>query len=231
MSEQKLTWLPQNELSSRRAKLSLTKQALLEKRLRGEPANTSQSQVIVRALRTEPLLLSYAQERLWFLHQLAPTSPVYHIPLAVRLRGVLSAAQLAQVLDALIQRHEALRTTFPLVAGQPVQHIAPHLSLPLPVLKLCNLPEAQRLAEARRLAASEAQQPFDLATGPLVRATLLQLDSADHVLLLTLHHIIADGWSLGILFHDLAALSQSLANDQPVSLPELPLQYADYAVW
>lgn len=178
--------------------------------------------------------LSFAQQRLWFLEQFEPGVP-YHIPAAVHLDGPLDSAALEHSLNAVIQRHQVLRTTFALRDGQPVQVLAPTLELPLPVLDLQSMPLAERMVMARQQAIAEARVPFDLRCGPLLRARLLQLDSAEHILLLILHHIIADGWSMGVLIRDLgrlyAAYSQPQSALQALDLPALPVQYADYAIW
>ena len=153
--------------------------------------------------RDGPLPLSYAQQRLWFLEQLEPSRAVYNLPLAWRFTGDLNVPALAQSLGAMVQRHDILRTTFPSVDGQPVQAIVPDLALPLSVVDLQTLPATAREAAVQRLATEEAQRPFDLAHGPLVRATLLRLSDEDHVLLLTLHHMIFDGWSAEVFWREL----------------------------
>jgi len=186
---------------------------------------------IVPAERHRPLPLSLAQQQLWFLHQLQPGSPAYNLPVAARLHGPLDVAVLERSFNEVIQRHEALRTTFTTIAEQPVQAIAPTLRLTLPVIDLRGLPEQRRQANVRELAAAAAQQPFDLEQGPLLRACLLQLQEREFVLLLTMHHIIADGWSLGVLLRELAELYAAFSTGQPSPLPELPIQYADFAVW
>src|SRR5918998_1120577 len=174
---------------------------------------------------------SYAQQRLWFLDQLVPGNAFYNVPATLRLTTPLDVEALRQSLGEIVRRHETLRTTFAVVDGQPMQVIAPQLEVELPVTDLRHLPGAERSREATRLAAQEAQRPFDLARGPLLRAGLLRLGEADHLLLLTVHHIVADGWSMGILFRELAALYTAVAAGRPSPLPELPIQYADYAYW
>ncbi|MEP0858568.1 amino acid adenylation domain-containing protein [Trichocoleus sp. DQ-U1] len=174
--------------------------------------------------------LSFAQQRLWFLDQLNP-GDAYNIPAAVRLVGALNIVALEQSFQAIIQRHEALRTTFATVEGQPVQVIIPSASFTLPVIDLRKLPPTEREASVLRLATEEAQRPFDLTQLPLLRVTLLQLDEAENAVLLTLHHIIADGWSMGVLIREVAALYEAFCAGKPSPLPELPIQYADYAVW
>ena len=175
--------------------------------------------------------LSSAQQRLWFLDQLQPNSPLYHLPAAVHLNGPLDLLALAQSLQALVQRHEALRTRFMVVADQAVQIVAPNLRVPLPMLDLRALPAATREGAAQQLVREQAQRSFDLVRGPLLRTTLLRLDADAHVLLLSMHHLIADGWSLGIAVRDLTALYAAAVAGRPAALPDLPIQYADFAVW
>jgi len=175
--------------------------------------------------------LSHAQARLWFLDQLEPGSAFYNIPAAVRLSGKLDARALEHSLNQIISRHEALRTNFDIQDGQPVQVIAPSLTLTLPLVDLQDLTNIQQEIETQQLATQEAMCPFILAAEPLVRATLLRLGKAEHILLLTMHHIISDGWSMGVLVRELAAVYEAFSNDLPLELPKLPIQYADFAVW
>jgi amino acid adenylation domain-containing protein/non-ribosomal peptide synthase protein (TIGR01720 family) len=177
------------------------------------------------------LPLSYAQQRLWFLEQLEPSRAVYNLPLAWGFTGILNVSALQQSLGEMARRHEILRTTFLSVGGQPMQVIAPDLSLPLPVVDLSTSPATAREAAVQRLATEEAQRPFDLARGPLMRATLLRLSDEDHVLLLTLHHIIFDGWSAEVFWREVVTRYTTICTAQPSSVPVLPLQYADFAVW
>ncbi|HKH46874.1 MAG TPA: amino acid adenylation domain-containing protein [Thermoanaerobaculia bacterium] len=179
--------------------------------------------------------LSFAQQRLWFLDQLAPGSPAYNIPLAERLRGELSAELLARVFAEIVRRHEGVRTTFAAREGQPVQVIAPADAPPLPVVDLSGLVDregrADREAEALRIAVEEAYRPFDLATGPLLRLGLVRLGELDHLLLITMHHIVSDGWSVGVLLREVGVLYAAFSQGRPSPLPELPVQSADFAVW
>ena len=175
------------------------------------------------AARTGPLPLSFSQERLWFLDQLDPGSAAYNIPAAVELAGPLDAEVLREALGEVVRRHEALRTTFPSHGGEPYQAIAPAAPLQLPVVDV-------DAAAAADFARREAVQPFDLAAGPLLRATLLRLGAERHVLLLTMHHIVSDGWSMEILLRELVALYEAFAAGRPSPLPKLPVQYADFAV-
>jgi len=179
--------------------------------------------------RTSPL--SYAQQRLWFLNQLAPGSAFYNMPIALRLRIGLDVGALTRTLNEIARRHEVLRTTFQLRDGEPVQVIAPRPALVVDETDLRALPAAEREVHAHRLATAESRRPFDLTRGPLLRAGLLRLGEQDHMLLLTVHHIISDGWSLGVLFDEISCLYAAFADGRPSSLPELPIQYADYASW
>jgi len=174
---------------------------------------------------------SFAQQRLWFLDQLEPGSHLYNIPQAIRLSGALKTEALRQSLAAIVARHESLRTTFALIDGAVSQLIAERQAVEMPVTDLSDLPEAEREAEVERLAQAEAQRPFDLSRGPLLRASLLRLGAEEHVLLLTMHHIASDGWSMGIFYQELATLYDACSKAEPSPLQELPIQYADYALW
>ncbi|HSK78975.1 MAG TPA: amino acid adenylation domain-containing protein, partial [Thermoanaerobaculia bacterium] len=182
---------------------------------------------IVRIPGERPQVLSFAQQRLWLLDRLEPGSAAYNIPAAVELAGRLDVAALCAALSEVVRRHEALRTTFPLAAGEPVQVVAEPAGFSLPLVDLESVPEA----EASRLAAAEARRPFDLGRGPLLRAVLLRPAAGRHVLLLNLHHIVSDGWSMGVLVRELGALYPAFLAGQPSPLPELALQYADFAAW
>jgi amino acid adenylation domain-containing protein len=165
------------------------------------------------------------------LEQFQPGMPLYNIPAAARLRGRLDRAALRLVLQAIIDRHESLRTTFAVGEGGPVQVVAPALELPLAEEDLSALPEPERASELRRRAREEARRPFDLARGPLLRVALLRLGDEEHAVLLTLHHVAADGWSAGVFLRELAALYAAFSRGEPSPLPPLPVQYADYAAW
>ncbi len=181
--------------------------------------------------RNQSLPLSFAQQRLWFLDQLEPGSSFYNIAAAVRLDGPLNVSALNSAFAEIIRRHESLRTTFASAGGAPRQVIAPELKLTLPVFDLGSLPASEREAEASLRAGEEAQRPFDLSIGPLLRATLLRLTDKEHVLLLTMHHIISDGWSMRVLVREVATLYEAFAAGRPSPLPEPSIQYADYAAW
>ncbi len=169
--------------------------------------------------------LSFAQERVWLLEQLAGESPAYNVPLAVRLRGPVDPVALTAALGGVARRHEALRTTFAEVDGRPVQLIAPAGGWALPLVDLVGLAPERRQAEADRRVREEATRPFDLAAGPLARAVLLRLAAEESLLVLNLHHIVADGWSVGVLLREVSELAAGRA------LPEPPVQYADFAIW
>jgi amino acid adenylation domain-containing protein len=181
--------------------------------------------------RDQQLPLSFAQQRMWVLNQLEPGNSFYNVPVAVRLTGSLNLSALKQSLKAIIQRHEAFRTSFSTIEEQPVQLIGPELTLDWPLINLEGLSEAEREAETRRLINEEAQQPFDLAKKPLLRVKLLRLAKKEHVLLVTMHHIISDGWSMSIFVQELVALYQASVTGNPSPLPPLPIQYADFAHW
>jgi len=216
------------DIETRRSQLSGAKRSLLDKRLRGEWAGSTK--IIHRRPDNGPAPLSFAQQRLWFLDQLMPGS-AYNSPGAFRIESSIDVALAERIVNEIVRRHEVLRTTFRSIEGQPVQVIAPVLTLPVAVVDLGNLPEPKREAEVRRLATEEAQRPFDLAQGPLLRVTLLRLGDHEHVFLVTMHHIISDGWSIGVFIREAVALYGAFSNGAPSPLPELPIQYADFAVW
>ncbi|HEX6719148.1 MAG TPA: condensation domain-containing protein, partial [Pyrinomonadaceae bacterium] len=177
--------------------------------------------------RNQELPLSYAQQRLWFLTQLQPESAFYNVATGMRIRGPLNSAALAAALETLIMRHESLRTVFPVVDDKPVQRTVNRPEKSLSIIDLSHAAES----EARDLLRHEAEQPFDLAKGPLFKSTLVRLSDADHVFVINLHHIISDGWSTAIIFRDLEKLYDAYCQNRPSPLPELKIQYVDYAVW
>ncbi|MEG4272031.1 MULTISPECIES: amino acid adenylation domain-containing protein [unclassified Microcoleus] len=177
------------------------------------------------------LPLSFAQQRLWFLDQLVPNNPFYNVPAALRLTGSLNFSALQQTFNEIVRRHEALRTNLAVVSGQPVQKIAAAFHLPINVVDLRNLPKESRQNEANRLTAQEAQRSFNLSNDLLLRVTLLQLDDAEYLLMLNMHHIVSDGWSIGVLIQELGALYTAFASEKPSPLPDLSIQYADFAKW
>ena len=181
--------------------------------------------------RTGELPLSFAQERLWFLHQLEPQNSAYHLFNGLRIHGPLNTSALEQTLQEIVRRHDILRTTFAVIDGRPVQRIADEPSVSLEINDLSALDEDDRAAEVNRIAQDTARRPFDLSSGPLLRARLLRLGEDEHVLLFALHHIISDGWSATVLVREVAALYEAFCARRPSPLPELTIQYADYAVW
>jgi amino acid adenylation domain-containing protein len=188
--------------------------------------------------RTSELPLSFAQQRLWFLAQLEPNNPFYNIPAAVRLQGQLNYKALQQTFDEILRRHEALRTNFQTVEGQAVAVISQTKPLILPIIDISELPLAQIEVEIRQQAAQEAQQPFDISSDYLLRVKLLRLDAQEHIVLLTMHHIASDAWSIDVLVQELAKLYPAFCNQQPslrdatrTPLTELPIQYVDFAAW
>jgi amino acid adenylation domain-containing protein len=186
---------------------------------------------IGRAPRADGLPLSYAQQRLWFLDCLEPSSAFYNMPAAVRLVGALDVEALTRTLDEVVRRHETLRTRFVERDGRAVQHVEAPRRVELPCLDLSDLPVEQRWQRCKAQLTRQAAEPFDLSAGPPIRARLIRLGEADHVVALVLHHIVSDGWSTGVLVRELAALYSAFSRGEPSPLPELPLQYADYAHW
>jgi amino acid adenylation domain-containing protein len=174
---------------------------------------------------------SFAQQRLWFLDQLEPGGSSYNIARAVRLQGPLRIPELNQALHGLIARHETLRTSFRAVDGEPVQVISASEAIDFELVDLSGMARGEAEEQAREIAAQASRSPFDISRGPLLRASVIRLDAEDHVLLLVTHHIVSDGWSMGILFRELGALYNAQVEGRSDSLPELPIQYADFALW
>ncbi|GAB4190085.1 MAG: hypothetical protein Fur006_31860 [Coleofasciculaceae cyanobacterium] len=219
-----------SDFNQRIAALSPEKRELLLQ-LMQKKSNVTQTPIKPQSRASNTFPLSYAQQRLWFLNQFEANSSVYNLSFPVRLTGALNVTVLEQSLQEIVRRHEALRTTFITVEGEPVQAIAPTVTLALPVVDLRELSEVEREATVLKLAQEDAQQPFDLVKCPLLRTTLLELGEMEYVMLFTMHHIISDGWSMGVLIRELAALYEAFCAGKPSPLPELPIQYADFAVW
>ncbi|HEY0371587.1 MAG TPA: condensation domain-containing protein, partial [Thermoanaerobaculia bacterium] len=223
-------------MSSNPSDAGQLKQALLQQRLRQRMATYREGlrdAGIPVADRSEPLPLSLAQQRLWFVDQLDRAASVnYHMPAALRLIGKLDRAAVQATLDALIARHESLRTRFVAREGVPYQRFAPaDCGFALRYEDLSALPEGEREAATTRITSHEARAPFDLSTGPLIRGQLLRLDEHEHVLLITQHHIVSDGWSLSILVREVGALYTAFSRGEGDPLPPLEIQYADFAQW
>ncbi len=197
-------------------------------RIRDE--NAGRSAAIEPRARAGPAPLSFSQERMWFLHRLAPDSAAYNVPAAIRVRGLLSRDALGAALGDVVHRHEILRSVFPMVDGRPVQLVTEQ-EVEMPFVDLQSEPEAGREARAREILRAEGRQPFDLARGPVARALLLRLHATDHVVLLNMHHIVCDQWSFGVLGRELMALYNAHRSGEAPSLPALPIQFADFAGW
>jgi amino acid adenylation domain-containing protein len=218
-------------LSKDIANLSAEQRTILEVRLKKKRENVSRIPRIPRQSDLNCFPLSFAQERLWFLHQLEPNNSVYNVARAFRFRGQLNLVAIEQSFNEIVRRHEALRACFVTVDGQPVQVINPALTLKLPIVNLSDLPEEERELEALQIAVEEAQRPFDLSRDLLLRTTLLRLGKEDHVMLLTMHHIVSDAWSMGVLMREVVTLYEAFSEGKPSPLPELPIQYTDFAIW
>ncbi|MBN3925717.1 SDR family NAD(P)-dependent oxidoreductase [Nostoc sp. NMS4] len=204
----------------------------LLKLLRDENKGTSDTNLpLVKVSREQNLPLSFPQQQMWFFDQLQPNNPFYNLQLCLALHGSVNTVALLQSVNEIIRRHEVLRTTFTQVDGRSVQIIASKLNITMPVVDLRHLPDGERKIEAQRISTKEAQHCFDLATVPLLRVLLIHLEAAEYLLVVTTHHIIFDGWSMGVFIRELAANYQAFCTNKPSPLPELPVQYADFASW
>jgi amino acid adenylation domain-containing protein len=225
-----------SEVFDRLSDLSLEKRELVLKKLKERGlAPTDDRKTgklpIVPVERDHSLPLSFSQQRLWFIDQWDPGQPYYNIPGVIRLLGRLNVSVLERSLNEIIRRHEVLRTTFMAKQGHPVQMIAPVLEVPIPEIDLAGLPETDRECHAWRLIGKEAQRSFMLSQDALIRALLFHLDGAEHLLLLNMHHIVSDAWSIGIFIREMATLYGAFSKGKASPLPDLPIQYADFAVW
>ncbi|HEX7173776.1 MAG TPA: SDR family NAD(P)-dependent oxidoreductase, partial [Pyrinomonadaceae bacterium] len=203
---------------------------VVEGRRRHQPENNEAPPPRQGAV-NEAAPLSFAQQQLWVVCQLGDGETAYNIPTATLLRGPLNVGALEQSLNEIVRRHETLRTCFPVVDGRPLPVINPTLHLSLPIIDLSETPAEGRLERARDIAGEEARTPFDLSCAPLLRARLVRAGEEEHVLLLTMHHIVTDGWSIGVLIEEMAALYEAFSTGKPPSLPALPIQYSDFAAW
>jgi acyl transferase domain-containing protein len=197
----------------------------------GEQSGEAAPHTISATPRDAELPVSFSQQRLWFIYQLAPDSSVYNLGDAIRMSGQLNIEVLERSLNEIVRRHEALRTRFVSRNGQPTQVVEPSWRVPLSFTDLGGLAETEREERVSQLAAEEARMPFDLTRGPLMRVHLIKLDEEEHVALFCMHHIISDGWSFGVLVREVSVLYEAFSRDEPSPLPELPIQYADFAAW
>lgn len=211
--------------------LSPERRTLLELWLKEKRGNSVSPQRITRGERTSVYPMSYEQERLWFFQLLAPNGLMHNLNRINMLDGPLEVKALQKSFDEVVRRHEILRTTLTLADGRPVQVVEPAREDMLPFIDLSEFPSEERETRAEELALDQARKPFDLATGPLLRAALLRLDHERHALLLTLHHVITDWWSFSVLYRELLVLYQAFLSGAPAPLPELSIQYGDYARW
>ncbi|MDX6577744.1 MAG: hypothetical protein QOE96_3697 [Blastocatellia bacterium] len=226
------TTTPYSEaIAQQLAGLSPAKRALLELRLMKKRPAGAARQVIPRHATDEPAPLSYNQQGFWLLNQLMPETSLYHTPLAVRLTGFLDVTALKQALNFIVARHAALRTTFTTVEGTPSQFVAGEVVLDLPVIDLSREPETARELSVPNVLQDEVRRPFDLSRGPLIRSLLVRLSEREHTLLITMHHIVTDGWSVGIFQRELSELYKTFTAGERPALPELPIQYPDYSYW
>ncbi|HYH79782.1 MAG TPA: amino acid adenylation domain-containing protein [Longimicrobium sp.] len=186
---------------------------------------------LVPARRGRTARLSFAQQRFWFVERMGAAGAAYNMPMVMHLRGELDAGALETAVNGLMERHESLRTVFRFEGDEPLQEVRPHAPAALPFFDLGRLPGDVRELEAKRIAGEDARTPFDLAGALPIRWALVRLAADDHLLLLNIHHIVADGWSLGVLFRELGTLYRAAVEGEPSPLPPLPIQYADYAVW
>lgn len=222
-----------SDVSSRLASLSPEERAALVMQLKRKSRRVEDrmdNAIKPRADRVEAPL-SFAQQRLWFLHQLDPTSSAYHLPVYYRLGGQLNVIALEQSLNEIVRRHEILRTVFAERNDTPYQIVQPSLHVHLPVIDLTAYPKAQSESEIELFIETETARPFSLQDGPLLRATLLKLADDDHGLFIAFHHIVTDGWSMDIFMNELLTLYEAFSADKPSPLAELPLQYGDFAAW
>jgi amino acid adenylation domain-containing protein len=221
----------ESNVPDRKTQLSAAKRALLAKRLRGEKGNRQPADVIPKQQLSGPLPLAYAQQRIWFMHQLAPGSAAYNMHEAWRVRGPLDLAALEGALNQVVVRQPSLRTTITVVDDQPLQCVAETVTLPVSLTDLSRLAAADRENALYNEAAAEAQRSFDLAAGPLLRLTVLRLDREDHALLLTMHHIISDEWSSDLFWRELSVFYEHSMAGTAVTLSPLPIHYTDFARW
>ena len=213
------------------ASLSPLQRSILERRLRQKREGATKAQILRQGREKDSFVLSFAQQRLWFLHRLAPESSAYNIPNAIHASGPLNLHALERSINEIRRRHEVLRTTFAVREGQPIQIIRPPADVELPLVDLSDLPEPEKEARARELIETESNRAFDLSSEAALRVSLLRLNPDEHIILFTMHHIASDGWSMNVLVREVGALYDAFSNGKVSPLTELPIQYADFAVW
>jgi amino acid adenylation domain-containing protein len=220
-----------NTFSKGRPTLPPKRRELLAKLLKRDGNNLATTTIVSLPRESAEIPLSFSQQRLWFLDQLEPGSHAYHIPVQLRLKGSLNLPALEKTFGEIVRRHEILRTSFPSLDGRPMQFIMPALPVRLPLVDLRGMEEPEREERMREIALEEIQRPFNLVTGPLLRLMLLQAGDEDQVLLINMHHIVSDGWSLGVFLQEVSVLYEAYSGGQPAMLPEMAFQYADFAHW
>jgi amino acid adenylation domain-containing protein len=220
-----------HEIELRRSKLTPEQRAMLDQRLRAKPTASDRAGSITRRKLQSPAPLSFAQQRLWFLEQWDSGNPLYNLSRSLRFEGGLNIQAVEKSLTELLRRHEVLRTCFRSEKESLVQIIGPSVPVRPSLIDLSEINEAAREDEAKRLGSEEAERPFNLAEGPLMRTTLVRLGEDDHLVLFTIHHIVTDGWSMGLLIEEVARLYEAFSNGHKSPLEELPIQYADFASW
>jgi hypothetical protein len=206
-------------------------QEALLRQLAGEVSDFSADEDIPVVDRTAAIPLSWAQQRLWFMYVLDPSSVEYNVPVILRLRGELDVAALRRAVHGVVERHASLRTTFDSVDGQGVQHVRPVAPLTIPLVDLADRSPADRESEVNRWILDAGNRPFDLRSGPVFRANIVRLGQREHLLVLSMHHIVTDGWSLGVLMSDLSASYSAEVAGEQADLPPLSVAYADFASW
>ena len=220
-----------DDLRQRLEQLSPAKRALLERALLERAARQAETHRIPPRRPDEPPLLSLAEQRLWFFDQLQPSHPVHNLAVAARIVGPLHIPALRQALDALVERQDTLRTIYRTLGGQPQRNVLSQLSLPLTEVDLTATSAEGKDERVQRLVCDEARRPFDLAAGPLARTTVYRLAANEQIVLVAMHHIISDGWSMGVMLRELAMLYEAALRGLPLVLPPLPVRYGDYAAW
>ena len=213
------------------ADLSPAQRAILEQRLRQKRASVAQARIPRQSREENSFVLSFAQQRLWFLHRLAPESNAYNIPNALHASGPLNLKALEQSINEIRRRHEVLRTTLAVHKGQPVQIIIPAEEEELPLVDLSDVPDAEQQTLAQQLIETESNRAFDLERETALRVSVLRLKPDEHIVLFTMHHVASDSWSMDVLVREVATLYEAFSNGKPSPLPELAIQYADFAVW